>query len=85
MVRDGVIEQPRALLHVLREVGTECDDQRPQPMVITALIIGTLALLFVLSGVLPTYRKWAARGPRVEEFESHYRAYLEAREKDYQQ
>ena len=51
-------------------------------MLVALYIVGVFAALFVISGVLPTYLTWSQRGPRVEAFDRHYRAYLDARQRD---
>jgi hypothetical protein len=41
--------------------------------VLVLYILAVLLALFVVSGVLPRYYTWRDRGPRVDEFENHYR------------
>jgi len=53
-------------------------------MIIAAYILAVFFAMFVISDVLPRYRGWRNRGRRVKEFENQYRAYVSARESDYQ-
>jgi hypothetical protein len=45
-------------------------------------VVAVLAVLFIVSGVLPQLRRIRTRLRRAEEFERRYRAWLDARERD---
>jgi hypothetical protein len=53
-------------------------------MIVALYIVGVLAVLFAVSGVLPRYRRWIKRADRVAEFEEQFVAYAELRERDLQ-
>lgn len=52
-------------------------------MIVALYILAVLALVFMVSGVIPRHREIKRRRRRVEEFERRYRAYCEARDEDY--